>query len=455
LDATQLEHRIVWTACPNGLAAGGNLNLSVCVAHQLGSRGFPPASGASAKPLPLRRFPLALAWDQQVVSFSVVFHDDAGNPVATVGSANGSVTVLNTAVNHDIWTGVFDAHTPVQPFYFEDQSSQPVVSYAADYIFSQVRAMLGALIGDGLVKQPAAATVLQPEGFGPLVVTPDQRLLVEARIRARQRGTAGREFLTLSPFEPQQAYFQEAYQFHARPQGAATLADDRKTQPWTYDFHNAVAALSHLPAIARLVGLIFDLQIELPKTLRLPARGLVSVVPVLKGPRPGLEGRPPYSVLENLTVCPATAYQYTAPLRSSAPSSQLPHPAGFLARQDPHRPAPQGGDLDQGMLTLGNANLFARIDMDIDGWVHKCVSFARALQEQKQNGVQGAQAGALPPSARSAGISICRAWREKAVTQMLVSANAANALVKRLASSAAIETRIPGIGSSTGTNEAA
>ena len=39
MSETQLEHNIVWTACPNGVAAGGKLRLSVCAGHQLGLQG--------------------------------------------------------------------------------------------------------------------------------------------------------------------------------------------------------------------------------------------------------------------------------------------------------------------------------------------------------------------------------------------------------------------------------
>jgi len=426
VSATQLEHKIVWTACPYGVTAGGRLRLSVCVGHQLGTQGTISANNPVA--LTLRQFPIALDWDMQDVRFSVVFADETGKPVATV--ARGSVTVLNTARNAAIWPNMFDGNTPVQPYSFGDQSNslsnRPIKTFAADVLNAQISERLGNVIGSALATRPPAATVLHENALGPLVVTPAERKMVQAHIRHyRQKGTTRTQFLQLATGNAQ-ACFQEAYQFHTRSVGAATSATAYQSLPQPpYDFHNAIAALAQMPAIARLLGLIFDLEIALPKHLGLPAMGMVSVAPALVGG----QAAPSTYNLRLLHVCPATAYQYEAPLSSSAGN-----PAGFLARPDPNRPVPQGGDIEQGMLALGNTDLFARVDMDIDGWVLKSVPYVRALQEKAP---LNNQESAPPPSTRSAGISICRVQRDQAVTQMLASATAANALMTQLASATA------------------
>ncbi len=339
------EHKIIWTACPNGVH-DGQLRLSVVVSHQLGS------SAGDKDNHVLRGFPDALRWPDHDVQFMVAF--DAPNSAPVVVAA----TLRAIAQEPSMWSSLFKGDTLVRGFEVQDYQGHTLRTYSVADTYSYIKSQYGSLGTASPSAPPSSGVLLSDKGIGAVMTTSvaQQHALTRQVTTWRAAPRHGpplyqriqRENPRTHP-DYYRLHFVEATQFH---QPGAVQVTPPAPEP--LDFHDMLSALGQYPEVMRRVGLVFDL--EVPLATGLPDSGVVSVTPAYTSlGQEGVDAAPN-------DVLPRTRY-----LLDSGQGT-------FLAA-----PRATGSDLAAGWLALGDAAKFQAFELDLDGAVFKTFDFAATV----------------------------------------------------------------------------
>src|SRR5262245_53347134 len=118
--------QIIWTACPNGVAAGGRLRVSVAVGPQLFT--------GTASPSELKAFPDFLDWPATVITWQ-----------ATIGGHVVPATVVSAKPSAPLYQLLFHPTIPVNPHAFQNNAGRKVVTSPASYLQGLFRVMYARL----------------------------------------------------------------------------------------------------------------------------------------------------------------------------------------------------------------------------------------------------------------------------------------------------------------------
>ena len=318
---------IIWTPLPNGYlnTKTRHVQLSVFVAPHL---------EASASSPTLKLFPHWQNWPQTVQSapagplaFDVTF---TGYPPVRV---KPDMAVLSA----DQWSAVFDpATTRVDSYTFTDYSKTAPTSFSASGVSKFVSGLYGKI---------GAATPLRP----PLFHT--ERGLLElnelpGNDDAYIAAMGSLRNLAASGGDPDVA---AALAFHKFPKAAEVF---QPTEAPVLDFHQAVSALGSFPHVLVSFGLVFRLDVPLPKGLT-PTSSLTPIV---------VEARPVWQSAGNGVTTIDVVLKTQARLSTGR----------FLAY-----PATKAYRL--GMLDLSKP-WFSVIDLDVDGAAESLTGLSLSLQ---------------------------------------------------------------------------
>jgi hypothetical protein len=326
----------MWTALPNGFTAGADkLKLSVLVSPRLVTDG---PTGT------LAQFPDFLDWPAVVarLTFRVEFQ---GGPIIT---AHPVVESGFPALDSAVWKALFNDHTPVTSYAFEDKLGIKVRSFPVKKVFS----FLKTAYQHFAVTSPATKPTLQQLGitrdrethFGPLVIDPQaqkelddeiNRFLEHDNAVPPQAGSSAMDFYQVQLMH--QFLSKKAF----KPNGE--LEDLPPQKPAEVDFHRAIAAMGQYQKLMRALGIAIDLEVP---AAHVPAASNVRVTP-------GLQGGP--------LLTPWTAYDL--------------NPA---AKQFFTAPGPES-DVSTGMLLLSDPTQYEVVELDVDGAAEKILDFARNL----------------------------------------------------------------------------
>lgn len=357
MSATQ---RVIWTACPDGVAASGNLRISVAVGPQLSPQVTDGVTGE------LGQFPDWLNWPAADITWQV-----------TIGTEVVGGTVVGAAPSEPLYQALFTPATPVSPYRYQSPTGSQVYSHPASYLHGLFSTVYGGLAGR-LPEDGSRHTVQQLAGqdafgmfyggagaFGDMLDGlrndfPEEGGPIPASIAQRPDRAFGMAYLFLQPPPPA-----------GNPEPRAVPGP---TVP-AFDFHQAYALLQRHPALLRLFGFVIDLEVPPPEGL--PATVGLSVTP-----------------------------QWTPQLGASATTNVTPvtmtTSATWLAEPRAGNPAIAGG-----LLRLSDPGAYDVLQLDVDGTVLKSLNFMQSVT-YANDVMQAADTPASygVPALRSAGLSL-------------------------------------------------
>ncbi len=344
--------QIIWTACPNGVAAGGMLRISVAVGPQLFT--------GTASPSVLKAFPDFTDWPATKIGWT-----------ATIGAHTVSATVVSAKPSAPLYQALFHPAIPVNPYAYVPRRPLNIYTYPASYlqgVFQGIYSHLAATLpkGGGVhgVDQLSNDTAF---GLFPT----DQReftdLLDKIKASFPPRGGPLPVADTHSP--PVAAALATLFLRPLAPPGNGTPA------PPKFDFHQAFSLLQRHPALLRLFGFVVDLQV--PRPAGLPATVGLSVTPAWT---------PKLGTASTTNVSPVT----------------MTTSASWLAE-----PSATNTLISGGMLRLSDPGSYDVVEMDVDGTTIKALNFVQGIvfaRDRKPSADTPTAYGA--PSLRSAGLSL-------------------------------------------------
>ncbi|HEX8355476.1 MAG TPA: hypothetical protein VF611_21390 [Pyrinomonadaceae bacterium] len=165
------KHTTIFTALPNGRAAGGALRLSVFISPRLWS------DDASVTKLKLSQFPDFVNWTARVAAATWKVEFDGGPTL--------DATVESAAPRDELWRALFRDDTDVLPYRFEDYRGSAVETFPSDRIHDflkgvYVRAATDPAYGSGrdlptvetLAADPDLGDIARPSRPEPEFVPP-------------------------------------------------------------------------------------------------------------------------------------------------------------------------------------------------------------------------------------------------------------------------------------------
>lgn len=275
----------------------------------------------------------------------------------------------------DVWSELFDADTPVEPFVFDDMRDRLVISYPTRAALAAVRGVYQTLTQgtDGaapMVSQTARA-------LAPLVLDGDVDA-VNARTREALFHSA--QGLSRSGAAPVAAYSLYSRMPQPGPDAPDPLPRTEAELAGLIDFHKALTAIAAHPGLMRALGLVLDVSVPAEKVPAGAPGGSAGLVSVRRLGMPAMERA------ARLTT-PAVRYRHR-------PAS-LGDPAFHAADGSPD------GPIREGWLGLPEQG-FQLIDLDIESAFGKLVRLATMSTRM---GASPFASGALP-ALRSGGISL-------------------------------------------------
>lgn len=386
------EHKIIWTACPNGIV-GGQLRLSVYVSHRLGED---EGNGAPGR-YTLGDFPDALAWPRHDVTFTVNLQGRNADGALVGSLATLTAAVRPPALDLGMWDLLFDAASRVEPFEFAADGLDKATShtFGVQDVYRHLRSQYSAMAVDSpyappTVSQLNGGTDNGNGGLLALTVRGEEEQGLRQRIHALRRPTGkGFSSAAVRAAGPQFHFYEATRYFTAHKEGKGTDMGSRANVPPatpghrtgtrpqrapravgapipSLDVHALLGSLSQYPELMRRVGLVFDLEVPIPDPM--PHEGLVWITPDY------------VSLGDDVTprdLTPRTAYtmfDYTL-------SDVL-----FLPAPRPRQDNGDSSDFKDGWLTLGDTDKFEIFELDIDGALLKVSAYASTIATIKEDG---------------------------------------------------------------------
>jgi hypothetical protein len=368
------QQRVIWTACPNGIASNGKLRISVAIGPQL---------LAAKSPATLAGFPDFADWPAAKITWQVV-----------IGSDLSEGTVVSAAPSSALYTALFRPSTPVDTFIYSSPTAKPLISYPSAFMHQFFAGLYGQLAtslpaGGGLhsvddLFRGSALGQLPPSGreLGDLVdnalgLLPANGGPVPVRQTQNVSTAIGLATALLAPPPPASGIIPN------EDESAAALPPVPVPE---FDFHNAYSLIQRHPALLRLFGFVVDL--EVPRPAELAGTVGLSVNP---------HWTPKLGAGSTVNVSPVT--MTTAATWLPAPRGTSPEIAG-------------------GLLRLSDKGAYEVLEMDVDGATLKTLNFVQAVAN-----AQGPRRSADTPTSygvpalRSAGLSLSKIGNADSVYQ--------------------------------------
>ncbi len=396
-----IEQRINYTVLPTGTGDSGP-SFSVLVSPRLKktNQAGRPMSGK------LGNFAGWVDWPATVRGL---------NWTLNVNGKKVTPRIISGAPSSQHWAALFNANTDVQPFVYKELEA--IFSYPTDHVLEYMSNKYADLAQ--VVDPPEAAQLLASYAEINVLSEKSDTLAVGKQIDSLLTKLGKKSAIPRSSKAKPTQDFTQAALFHAPTLNPATAAANRAArggdpklklqlgdffrvsrpaapEPPDFDFHQAVALLGSHPQLLRLLGLVIDFEFTSPfggQTLDTSAYMTVtSTVPQgkIRGPQ----------VETSVTLTPerlvATSVASVSEVRDGMLNLATSLPDG----------TPE----------------YSLVDVDVDGAALKTVNFvnelARAAQEENDTG-ESSSAEQLPPSFRSAGLSIVRKNRADTLANSL------------------------------------
>ena len=335
--------------------------------------------------------------------------------------------ITSAAVDTELWQHLFRPTVKVKAFEQENLSTLPIASYPVKHIVDHIQSIMSSIGSqfssdlpgtDAIIQNPAFSAISDYQIITTLPDKPRETVTVEDVVRAQTSGNRVKAKLKKTgaiPFETNSAVdenFAQLKNFHG-------LYDHVKGRNFTqvdppdFEFHDILSALTAYPQLLRQLGLVVDLEFDMPKmSLQKTSDPFASTVRII-----------PFGVdfTQNATfVCPATRYKRTQ--------------SGFYAK-------PQFPDVqDLGHMKI-NGPEFTVFQIDTDGGALKLCqqSDALILKTARQSVFAAnskiknpemmplfnneAPRKEAPTSHRTAGIAVARNGAAEALRQRFVKMN--------------------------------
>ena len=359
------KQRVLWTALPHGKAADGKLRVSVHVAPQL----FPTGNKVST----LAKFPDWKDWPETPISFKV-----------RIGGGTHSAQIVSAAPSLSLWKALFPPSTPVDPYEYTSPTASPLYSYPAGYVRHFFQSTYTALTsakpvgGWPSVQQLLGNDVAAGGAFSAL--PPNSRALLDEIESVKAMFPKGGGPISPGKGPNPRTDLVQAYMFLQPltvPGPKQTYSDTPPPPVPKFDFHQAVSLLGRHPALLRLFGLVYELEVTRPG-------GLSGVLPVSVVPswKPKLGGSPHTTAIRPLTM--TNVAEWLPAHRSSDPEIA----AGYLRFSDPD---------------------YEVVEMDLDGATLKAFNFVQGV-EHANTEMRSADTPESygVPTLRSAGLSVAK-----------------------------------------------
>ena len=354
------KQRVLWTACPHGKAANSKLRVSVHVAPQL----FPTSNAVSI----LAEFPDWEKWPATRVTFKV-----------NIGPHSYDADIVSAAPSLPLWEALFPSSTPVEPYEYSSPTGSPLYSYPAGFVRHFFQSTYTALMDTEPVGGwPSFQQLTSDVSLGRLPL--NGRLLSYDIDKVKAMFPKGGGPIPPGTGPDSNTDLIQAYLFLQPLTTPAPLQTYQDTPPVPvpqFDFHQAVSLLGRHPALLRLFGLVYEL--EIPRPTGLTGTVAVSVTPSWA---PGL-GAPPFTT-DVKPVTMTNAGEWIPAHRTSEPEIT----SGFMRFSDPD---------------------FAVVEMDLDGATLKAFNFVQGIQHANTEMLTADTPTHYGvPSLRSAGLSVAK-----------------------------------------------
>lgn len=406
-------HEIVWTFLPNGRSPDGTRLAGSIVAS-------PRLKSDSAAGSKLGQFPIWTDWPKALQSAAF-----------TLGGVNGQPLTRVSTPDSGVWKSLFSSDTPVTPWIPQSYSDKTVLSYPVAAIAKTLDAIYGdlAVAADGRLPHRAGFKALArpfAQRRGPVAILEGlgekgHKLPGRALPTPSAKASTASLAANISPALVDALDLLAAYH---RPLNAqvVTSANDgdtgetyhfrKATHPAlpkvsTYvkqiDFHQIVASLTQYPDLARLCGLVLDVEFD--------------------------ESQAPAGSDMTLTVGWQNAIKPKTPTPIT-PTSRVSRANGQFIMQ-PF--AAQTGPLIDRFLKLRGGSV-ELVQMDVDGAGLKFSQFNDSMlrdvdvdfdDDTETTKDNAAEVGA--PSLRTAGLMLAYTRRDQALTAQFARADALNA----------------------------
>jgi hypothetical protein len=372
-----LNQRIMWTALPNGMSPDGTkLLLTVFVSPRLFTDEGPLTERLS-------HFPDFINWTGRHITFSVAIGPDTPTPVTVVSPARQAV----------LWEAMFHSMTFVQPYIYSSLAAENFHSYPAKFIRDWFVNTYSTLANTTPTEYPTltqlglGAGPTAPYGGLPFNADETQRAigiidsLLSQGVSNPFGGPAVHAIGPASAPDPLTDF--EQAELFLSPLTTETAVYNPNAHPPKpqIDFHRMVSTLGQYPALLRLFGLAFDLEVPVPGS------GVPSPAPVTVTPT----WTPLLAATTNIT--PATYADPTTFL--PLPRSTNPELAGGLLRMsdpvpsEPTQPA------------------YPPVELELDGSTLKTLNFARGIYRATTSmSSSSTPSSYAPPALRSAGLAV-------------------------------------------------
>ncbi|MGO9962519.1 MAG: hypothetical protein ACLPUG_03690 [Acidimicrobiales bacterium] len=374
--------RVLWTACPHGKAADGKLRVSVHVGPQL----FPTGNKVST----LAEFSDWRDWPATKVRFKV-----------RVGAHAYDADIVSAVPSLPLWQALFGSSTPVDPYEYSSPTSSPLYSYPAAFVGQFFQRTYAALANtDPVGGWPPFQLLTSEESFGALPL--DSRELYDRIDTVKAMFPKGGGPIPPGKGPVPSSDLTQAYLFLQPLTTPAPHQTYEETPPPAvpqFDFHQGVSLLGRHPALLRLFGLVYELELAPPGGLS--GNVAVSVVPSWK---PKLGGSPLTENVKPVTVTDATEWI----------------PA--------HRPTDP--DIDAGYLRFSDPD-YGVVEMDLDGATLKAFNFVQGIQHANTvMATADTPSHYAVPSLRSAGLAVAKTGKALSLYQNWQNNNAFNAAIE-------------------------
>jgi hypothetical protein len=376
------KQRVLWTACPHGKAKDGRLRVSVHVAPQL----FPNGNAVSS----LAEFSDWQYWPATNVRFKL-----------KIGSRTFDADIVSAPPSSSLWHALFPASTTVEPYEYSSPTASPLYSYPAGFVRHFFQSTYAALANTAPVGNWPSFQLLTSEGgFGALPL--DSRELYDRIETVKAMFPKGGGPIPPGKGPDPGSDLTQAYLF-LQPLTTPVKGQSYSTTPPPavpqFDFHQAVSLLGRHPALLRLFGLVYELELTRPNGLK----GTVAVS-VLPSWRPKLGG-PPLTI----NVKPVT----------------MTNAGEWIPAQRTSDPA-----ITSGFFRLSAAD-YDVVEMDLDGATLKAFNFVQGIQRANTEMVTADTPTHYGvPSLRSAGLAVAKTGRALSLYQNWQNNNGFNAAVE-------------------------
>ncbi|MFH8447744.1 hypothetical protein ACH4CD_00785 [Streptomyces fungicidicus] len=301
----KFEQKVLWTVLPAGLSPDGTqVKVSVFVTPRLGvpDPAPDPAAGPPGEPErgTLRPFPDFLAWPDRIKD--ATFEFGPGDGVSP--SFSGPVRPSGPAPDNALWTKLFGADIPVEPYVFENMAGRAESgrTYSARAAGDATRMAYGVAARESPDQPPEMRSVMQrmmgPEEPGEV-----------PRATTMRQGLDG------------------LASFHRPPEGSTPSLANGAAHPAPPpkepdpDFHQMITSLGDHPALLRRLGLILDFVLAPEQIPVSSGDGVLSVVPHWESALgPDSQDLPPRTryVFDRKLFVPTSLTEGTGPLGSPA-----------------------------------------------------------------------------------------------------------------------------------------